>query len=165
MVVRAERDWLGRVLTAFQRGEIDRLTLVHEFSGTRYDRAVWAICCELNPVAYLSERTPMMETHLLTREEWDAVVRRCLLFLRTDLPYQWRREYIPPLTPGETILRMGSWFPPAHELFDDYSRHILEEHRRRLQAEGDPDVWPFIRRKDYEKAVMRFGKEDPKVKP
>jgi hypothetical protein len=161
VVDRAQRDWLRSVLIAFQRGEIDRAALAHELARSCGDPAVFHICLELPLLTCrLDDIPPGMEGRSISPDEWNVLVLRCLLFLRTDLPYEWRREYIPYLTPGEALLKMGSWWHGARELLVDWSRHVREDHRRRLKAEGDPDVWPFIRWKDYQAALLRFGKDE-----
>lgn len=69
-----------------------------------------------------------------------AEVARWVLFLKTDLPYEWP-VYSAPQTLGmiaANILTLGM----ANRLFAS-----------RLRTHGDVDVWPFIRKSDYEAAL------------
>ena len=85
----------------------------------------------------------------LSPETLDSVAR-CVLFLDTDLSYEW-----PPLCP--TLWRLLSTL-----LTVGYS---LRRDRRRWQASGPFHVWPFFREADYRDALavpkrLREASED-----
>jgi hypothetical protein len=67
----------------------------------------------------------------------DAVAR-CILFLDSDLPYEWpvRRPTVKSLL--WTLLTVGTW---------------LRRDRRRWEASGPYHVWPFFRESDYQRAL------------
>ena len=65
-------------------------------------------------------------------------VARCILFLDSDLPYEW-----PPRRPTlksilGTLLTFGVW---------------LRDDRRRWESSGPYHVWPFFRESDYQSAL------------
>jgi hypothetical protein len=65
-------------------------------------------------------------------------VARCVVFLDSDLPYEWapRRPTISSLL--ATLLTLGYW---------------LREDRRRWQSTGPYHVWPFMRESDYQRSL------------
>jgi hypothetical protein len=73
----------------------------------------------------------------LKPESLDAVAR-CVLFLDSNLPYEWppRRPSIKSLL--FTLLTVGTW---------------LKRDRQRWEALGPYHVWPFYRESDYHKAL------------
>jgi hypothetical protein len=69
-----------------------------------------------------------------------AEVARWVLFLKTELPYEW-----PVLNAGQSLVMLLFClltFGWANRLFAS-----------RFRAHGDSAVWPFIRRTDYEAAL------------
>jgi hypothetical protein len=73
-------------------------------------------------------------------EQTKKNVARWVVFLKTDLPYEW-----PVPTPRESLLR---FFANLLTLGMANRRHIAE-----LKRQGDAEVWPFIRRCDFEAAL------------
>ncbi len=74
----------------------------------------------------------------LTQEALEAVAR-CVLFLDTDLPYEW-----PPLRPSLsrlvlTLVTLG---------------RSLKRARQQCEASGSFHVWPFVREIDYRAALI-----------
>jgi len=63
-----------------------------------------------------------------------ARLGRCCLFLESDLEFGWPQ---PPSTLRALlmIVGLGRWFRPSDEKY---------------KATGDFEVWPFLRKKDYE---------------
>ena len=77
--------------------------------------------------------------HALT-DEGRAIIERCLLFLRCDLEFQWPAS------------RVGLWYPILRLI--GLSRIV----NRRLEKEtraGDLDVWPFLKKSQYEQLAHR----------
>ena len=66
------------------------------------------------------------------------VVGRCILFLDSDLTYEWpaRRPTVKSVL--LTVLTFGRW---------------LRRDRRRWEASGPHHVWPFFRESDYQRAL------------
>ena len=79
-------------------------------------------------------------------------VARCVLFLDSDLPYEWapRRPTLASLL--ATLLTLGYW---------------LREDRRRWQSTGPHQIWPFMRESDFQRALdfprRLSGRADEKV--
>ena len=65
-------------------------------------------------------------------------VARCILFLDSDLPYEWpaRRPTLKSLF--LTFLTLGGW---------------VRRDRRRWESSGPYHVWPFFRESDYQAAL------------
>jgi hypothetical protein len=87
----------------------------------------------------------MKEYRLKGQEKLDdqtkRVVARWVLFLKTDLPYQW-----PIPTLGESLARLfGNLFTLGM---------MNRQYQSRLKLLGDTDVWPFLRRRDFETALQ-----------
>src|SRR5437870_2940764 len=70
--------------------------------------------------------------------ETREAVARCILFLDSDLPYEWpvRRPSLKSIL--WTFLTFGAW---------------LRSDRRRWEASGPFHVWPSFRESDYERAL------------
>ena len=135
-------DRTGRAVLAEQLRRLasGRLTNA-EFDGVRLDRsedealvaigdAGWSLYDDFFLYRLRGRRA-------LKRESLDAVAR-CILFLDSDLPYEWpaRRPTIQSIV--RTLITFGSW---------------LRRDRLRWQAAGPYHVWPFFRESDYEKAL------------
>jgi hypothetical protein len=69
-------------------------------------------------------------------------LRRCELFLKTDLPYEWPRWF---LSFGTFLL-----LPVNIVTFGLLGRLL----RLKFERAGDATVWPFIRRADYEQLLQ-----------
>lgn len=72
----------------------------------------------------------------LNKEQLESVAR-CVLFLDSDLPYEWS-----PRRPSFTsfilsLVTLGSW---------------SRAHWKRWQAQGPHEIWPFMRHADFERA-------------
>lgn len=73
-------------------------------------------------------------------EKTKSIVARWILFLKTDLPYEW------PISNMKQGLRR--FFANILSLGAANKAHV-----RQYQACGDIEVWPFLRRPDYEMAL------------
>ena len=69
-------------------------------------------------------------------------VARGILFLKTDQPYQWPRATGLKAF-GRALLRLVSF------------GLVLPSMRKVEESMGDPEVWPFLRKQDYECALLR----------
>jgi hypothetical protein len=129
----AARRQASAVLRGFMEGRLSNAGLDAQYPGASVDRAVHEI--------YLRTWRFQDDFHeyraegnaALTSEEL-ALLHRCVLFLETDLIYEW-----PSL--AERALR---WFAPV-PLLGRYARSVPEK--------GEPSVWPFYREQDWKRAV------------
>lgn len=73
-------------------------------------------------------------------DEHRREIARWILFLQSDLEYEWPRLawYLYPVLLVGNLFTLG-WLGQAFT--------------RRFKRSGDFDVWPFIRRSDYERAL------------
>jgi hypothetical protein len=137
MIDRAGRDALAVQLRRLASG---RLTNA-EFDSVRLDRAEdealvaigdagWSLYDDVFVYRLRGRRA-------LKRESLDAVAR-CVLFLDTNLAYEWpaRRPSIKSLL--FTLVTLGRW---------------LKRDRQRWEALGPYHVWPFYRESDYHNAL------------
>lgn len=75
-------------------------------------------------------------------DEGRRIVARWILFLHTDLPYEW---------PAWRFTGWSSIFRGLLSLLT--LGRATRQARAQFEASGDFDVWPFFRRNDYERAV------------
>jgi hypothetical protein len=85
-------------------------------------------------------------------EEGRALFDRCLLFLGSNSEYEWTQDRFDRTSgfiPAVHVLTLGlSWL---------YSRWKTSQNDRfyaAVNAAGEFDVWPFIRRTDFEEALL-----------
>ena len=98
-----------------------------------FSKGVWLLYSDL-------EKYRLSGVHRLD-EKTKYVVARWILFLKTDLPYEWPVSNI-----KQSLLRLLTnilTFGAANKFYI-----------RQYQAHGDIEVWPFIRRADYEMVLQ-----------
>jgi hypothetical protein len=141
VIDRKSRNALAESIRALVSGQISN----DEFEDRRLpvsaeDPAIWEIYSKGAWCLYsdLSEYR-LIGKHRLTAQA-KSEVARWILFLKTDLPYEW-----PRLSTGKflgllllNILTLGT---------------TNAVYAKRLRAHGDSAVWPFILRTDYEAAL------------
>ena len=83
--------------------------------------------------------------HSLT-EEAGLIAERCLLFLQSDLEYEWKEgRFIGNGSVSSVLVTLG---------LTQYCLSLTEQLAAHLdQPEGDASVWPFFRKTDYDKVV------------
>jgi hypothetical protein len=75
-------------------------------------------------------------------EEQRANFERCLLFLRSNLEFQWPR---PAYRLRYGIIRLLGF------------GRLLKRREKREMSVGDLEVWPFLRKPDYQVALAKAG--------
>ena len=120
-----------------RRGKDPAIRAVYEFSWNWYD----------------DFHTHRLEGEYQLPQETRAIGRRCVLFLKSDLKYEWRKAnfmwtgiHLP------NILRLGRRHKPD-TLDEKLAAHLA-------QPEGDASVWPFFRMSDYQAALITCGLSD-----
>ena len=113
----------------------DRLPRLNDVASRRvFWEGAWALYDDLHEHGLIGKRR-------LDRGARDEVAR-WIMFLETDLPYEW-----PVLPVWLRILLV-----PLHLLTFGGTSHLV---RRYVSRGGDPDVWPFRRRDDYERVLRQ----------
>jgi hypothetical protein len=81
-------------------------------------------------------------THKITlTKATKSEIARCILFLQTDLPYEWKE----PKGVKELLLIVSSLLTFGL---------LMRIYRRSYSQQGDFSVWPFIRHADYQLALQ-----------
>ncbi|MCL5980304.1 MAG: hypothetical protein M1488_06460 [Gammaproteobacteria bacterium] len=141
MVDRAARNQLAEAILALASGcisndEFEDKRLPHTKEDAAifevYSNGAWFLYSDL-------EEQWLIGKHRLSKAT-KAHIARWVLFLKTDLPYEWP---VPTLWQKLGLLA-------ANLVTLGIAGRILA---RRFRAKGDRDVWPFIRRTDYEAAL------------
>jgi hypothetical protein len=141
MVDRHARDIATGVLRQFMDGLITNEEYERKFPRNRRDPALWAIHSEMwSCYSDLREHT-LTGKHTLSGEA-RAFFERCLLFLNTDLEFQWPLPKIGLRYVGIRLLGFG-W--------------LLDRLDKKEMSVGDIEVWPFLKKTDYEEAQTRYA--------
>lgn len=94
---------------------------------------VWGLYSDyFGPARFSPDRQPNAEVQ--------ALLGRCELFLRTDLPYEW------PALGFWGTFRLLRWIPLIGR--------VGKARRARFEAAGDTSAWPFLRREQLEQARL-----------
>jgi hypothetical protein len=142
MVNRAERDVGARVLQDFIEARITNDEFDSRFPFSRDDAGVQAIRANVW-MLYSDLRVHRLTGKYQPNAQVRALLDRCVLFLGTDLEFEWPVPRINVLN----IFR-GAWLgakrllgvaPQEEELWSSYG--------------GDTDLWPFFRKGDYDACI------------
>lgn len=98
-----------------------------------YSKGAWCLYSDM-------QEYRLVGNHRLDKETKYAVAR-WVLFLKTDCPYEW-----PVPTRNQALLRLL-----ANLLTLGIANRFFN---RQYRAYGEVDVWPFLRRVDYEAALQ-----------
>jgi hypothetical protein len=141
MIDRKARDILAENYRHLITGQItndefeDRLKFTKDIAIDEiYYRGAWPLYDDLHEHKLTGEWA--------ISEEGKPIAARFILFLKTDLEYEWPRK-----TGGKAFL----W-----ALLGVFTLGIITIIRKLVAAtgeKGDKDVWPFYRRSDYEAAL------------
>jgi len=118
----------------FSQGSISNRDYERRFPKSKNDPALLAIYSNTwFSYSDTSEHT-LSGKHAL-KEEQRATVERCILFLRSNLEFQWP---VPKFRLRYALLRLLGF------------GRALEGQEKQEMSIGDVDVWPFFRRAEYE---------------
>ena len=170
VIDRPSRDFAASLIRRFRDGALTNDQFQDEWPSNREDRALGALATMLWHFYDDRKEHTLTGRHALTldgREFFD----RCVLFAESDLPYEWPEEdfiginglgwrLMVILSLGSLLwLRIGSFGWPlvvvSIGLIFLLDRRIRQSNARieaKLKATGDMDLWPFIRRSDYDAA-------------
>jgi hypothetical protein len=134
MVDRHARDIAADVLRTFMQGSISNDEYERAFPKSKDDPALWAVHEQIwLSYSDLKEHT-LTGKHALT-DAGRAVFERCILFLQSDLEFQWPP---PKIRLRYAVLRLlgFGW--------------LLRRWEAEEMSIGDVEVWPFLKRAQYE---------------
>jgi len=140
MVKREQRDLAGRLVKQYFACEITNDDFVDAYPvREKDDRAIGAIYEVL--WNFWDDRY----THTLTgkhklKPEPRALFERCIAFFESDLEYEW-----PPLT-WHSVSQLFLRLIGLRKIAERRS----EEWMQKARSIGEFDVWPFIRKEDYD---------------
>lgn len=139
MVNREKRQIAKRLIEKFVACEITNDEFNDRFPFDNADPALEAIYSNLWP--YYSERhTHKLDGRHTLQPETKALFNRCAAFLESDLEYEW-----PP----------RKWISPKYALVRLFGlSKRIDQQFERFKAHGDFEVWPFVRREDYDRVQV-----------
>ena len=118
----------------FEDSRLSRLNTSDPAIAAIYQEGAWHLYSDL-------EEHRLRGKHAISRTD-KSHVARWILFLKTDLPYEW------PELRGKRFFALGLGNLLTLGLANRF-------YTRWFKQQGDIDVWPFIRRQDYETALGR----------
>jgi hypothetical protein len=138
IIDRPSRSAAGELLRHLVAGQITNAEFEERFpfSSDRTVREMWAAGWLL----YDDFRTYRLVGSDRLQPADRKVIARCVLFLQTELRYEW--PHSSSLYSFLNILTLG--------LTLDYTRQLQ---RKRFEKHGDIAVWPFVRQSDYDVAL------------
>jgi len=134
MVDRHTRDIAAQALGEFMDGSISNREYERRYPKSKDDPALRGIYANIWFCYSDTSEHTLTGKHALT-DEGRAIIERCLLFLKSDLEFQW----------PATKLRL--WYPLLRLI--GLGRVV----NRRVEKEmsvGDVDVWPFLKKAHYD---------------
>lgn len=140
MVDRVARDKAAALIWQFKECRITNREFDEQYPQDSHDLAVQRIY-ECMWFFYDDLSTHKLEGRHALSSEAQGLFERCALFLESDREYEW---------PPDSLVNLWvwlRWLPPV--------RRKMEREEREFQSAGDFEVWPFLRRVDYEKELIR----------
>ena len=134
MVNRHARDIASDAIREFMNGSISNKEDERRFQRSKDDPALRSIYRNLWFCYSDVKEHTLTGDHALTDEN-RAVVRRCLLFLKSDLEFQWLPTTLLDWAAILRVIGLG-WI----------AKRRLE---RVARLGGDQDVWPFLTKAQY----------------
>ena len=129
------RQWAAAALRGFLAGHLTNAELDASYPGASPDRAVHEVYFKTWPYQDDFREYRVGHGTTLSSEE-RALLERCVLFLQTELPYEWPSR----------LERLGHWL----------KRRFARSTPAGVSAErGALEVWPFYRQEDWRVARER----------
>ena len=139
MIDRHARDLAAEAIREFTEARISNREYERRYPRNKEDAALWGIYQNIwFSYSDISKHT-LAGKHALTAEG-RAVVERCLLFLKSDLEFEW------PAT------RLRLWYPLLRLI--GLGRIVNRKVEKEMSV-GDVEVWPFLNKAQYKEAVRR----------
>jgi hypothetical protein len=142
MINRINRNIAGQVLRRFMSGEItnDEFDAQCPRNGDAAIQAIWTAVWMVYSDLYCHKLTGSHTPDA----EIQAALERSLIFLGTDLEFEWP---LPVISVGNVLAKL--W----RRLEGSLGGSPPPEAKSPRAITGDDDVWPFFRRADYERCV------------
>jgi hypothetical protein len=134
MVNRHARDIAADVLREFMEGSLSNQEYEKKYPRSKDDPALWEIYVQVW-FLYSDVKTHKLTGKRAPNEEQRAFLERCILFLKSSNEFQWPRQ---KFRPWYGILRLLG-FGRTLKRLDEAEMSI-----------GDKDVWPFLKKAQYE---------------
>jgi hypothetical protein len=141
MIDRQARDSAANALRDFMKGSISNRECERRYPRSKGDPAVWSIYSYIWFFYSDSSEHVLSGKHSLTQEGL-AFMERCLLFLQSDLDFQWPNTKVHIWYPVLRLIGLGG---------------IVNRRIEKQMSVGDKEVWPFLRKADYD--MMRVKGE------
>ncbi len=145
MIDRHARNIAADALREFLAGSISNEAYERRYPRSKDDPALWGIYQNIWFCYSDTSEHTLTGKHALT-EEGRAVFERCILFLRSDLEFQW----------PATKLRL--WYPLLRLI--GLGRIVSQKVEKEMSV-GDVDVWPFLKKAEYEETAGRSNARRP----
>lgn len=134
MIDRQARDIAADTLRDFMEGSISNDEYERKYPRSKSDPALWEIWMQV--WFFYSD----VRTHKLTRkhtlnDERRAFMERCILFLRSDVEFEWPRQKFRPWYGILRLLGFG---------------RALKRREEEEMSIGDKEVWPFLKKAQYQ---------------
>lgn len=139
MVDRHARDIAAEALREFSETRISNREYERRYPISKDDPALWGIYQNIWFCYSDTSEHTLTGKHALT-DEGRAVVKRCLLFLKSDLEFEW----------PATKLRLWYAFLRLIGLGRIVNRSVTKE-----MSVGDVEVWPFLNKTQYQHACQQ----------
>jgi len=142
MVNRHKRDIAKRMVEGFAAGTVTSREMDGDFPSDKTDPALagiwehlWFFWDDLHNHTLTGKHSPTPEMR--------AMMDRCIAFLHSDLEYEW-----PPYRWASFRLILLRAFR-----FRKKAGEVEKRETEELAKFGDLEVWPFLRKEDWERAV------------
>jgi len=139
MVNRHAREIAAEALREFTEGRISNREYERRYPRSKDDPALWGIYQNIWFCYSDTSEHTLTGKHALT-DEGRVVIGRCLLFLRSDLEFQWPATKLRLFYPLLRLIGLG---------------RMANSRVSKEMSVGDVDVWPFLKKAQYEQAVHR----------
>jgi hypothetical protein len=140
MIDRHARDIAADALRDFMEGSISNKGYERRYPRSKNDPALWATYSRVWFFYSDVSEHGLTGKHALT-EEGRAFLERCLLFLRSNIGFQW-----PPM-------KIHVWYPLLRLLGLGW---IANRRVEKLMSVGDKEVWPFLRKAEYQDYISKL---------
>ncbi len=137
MIDRRARNIAANAIRDFMEGTISNREYERRYPRSKDDHALWEIYVQMWFLySDLKEHTLTGEYAL--KEESRSFLDRCILFLKSDLDFQWPRQKFRPWYGLFRIIGLG---------------RFIDRLERKEMNIGDVDVWPFLKKTEYEEVA------------